>query len=402
MPEFIWIGKTRSGDKIRGKLEADDAKTIRRILERQGVKVLKVKPAPKHIAEYLPFLAPKVKLPDMVIFARQFATLINAGVPIVQTLDILREQTDNFTFKKALLNVREAVKAGDSLSDAMKKNPKVFDELMVNLIGAGEAGGALDVIMNRLADYLEKVVMIRRKIKSAMLYPIVISVFAVVVVMVLLIYVVPIFKRMFEEAGMSLPLPTQVVVSISNWLRNYFHLFIIFLILFGFLLRWFKKTERGRLLIDKALLSLPVFGLLLKKAAVARMCRTLGTLVENGVPILDALTISAGTVGNRVLEKALYYTREEVSRGRGVSDPMEETHVFPVMVPRMIKVGENTGAVDEMLNKIADFFEDEVDRTVEALTSLIEPIFIVFLGVVVGGILISMYLPIFQLGQTIG
>ncbi len=402
MPEYIWTGRSKSGDKIQGKLEADSPKAVERILTRQGIEVLKVKESPKHISEYLPFLAPRVKLQDLVLFTRQFSTLINAGVPIVQTLDILREQAENITFKKTLRGIKETVQAGETLSDAMKKHPKVFDDLMVNLVNAGEAGGALDTIMNRLADYLEKVMALRRKIKSAMIYPIVIAVFAMVIVAVLVVYVVPIFAGMFRDAGLNLPLPTLVVMNISDYARNYFHWVLLFFILVLVAIRWIRKTEKGHIITDKILLRIPVFGVLLKKAAIARMCRTLATLIENGVPILDALSIASRTIGNKVLERAVVYARDEVSRGRGLSDPLEETHAFPLLVPRMIKVGENTGALDEMLSKVADFFEDEVDRTVEALTSLIEPIFIIVLGVTIGGLLISLYLPIFQMGQVVG
>ncbi len=402
MPEYIWTGRSKSGDKIQGKLEAENPEAVKRILTRQGIEVIKVKPSPKHISEYLPFLAPRVKLNDIVLFTRQFSTLINAGVPIVQTLDILREQSDNITFKKTLRDVKETVQAGETLSGAMKRHPKVFDDLMVNLVSAGEAGGALDTIMNRLADYLEKVMALRRKIKSAMIYPIVIAVFAMIIVAVLLVYVIPIFAGMFRDAGLSLPLPTLVVMKISDYARNYFHWFLLFFILLLASLRWIRKTEKGHLITDRIILKVPVFGMLLKKAAIARMCRTLATLIENGVPILEALAIGSRTIGNKVLERAVIYARDEVSRGRGLSDPLEETHAFPLIVPRMVKVGENTGALDEMLSKVADFFEDEVDRTVEALTSLIEPIFIIVLGVTIGGLLIALYLPIFQMGQVIG
>ncbi|SFM45541.1 type II secretion system F family protein [Thermodesulforhabdus norvegica] len=402
MAEFIWTGINRQGLTIKGKLEADSPGAVRQILERQGIKISKVKPAPKHISEYLPFLAPRVKLVDLVIFARQFSTMINAGVPIVQILDILREQSENITFKKVLREVRESVKAGESFSAALRKHPKVFDELMVNLVNAGEAGGALDVIMNRLASYLEKVMMLRRKIQGAMVYPTVIVIFSIVVVAVMLVYVIPIFAKMFREAGMELPLPTLVVVKISDLVRSYIHWVVVAIFAIGWLIRRWSKTEKGRYALDALILRLPVFGQLIRKSCIARMCRTLGTLVENGVPILEALNIASRTVGNRVLERAIIYAREEISRGRNLGDPLEETHAFPLLVPRMIKVGENVGALDEMLGKVADFYEDEVDRTVDALTSLIEPLFIVFLGVVIGGLLIAMYLPIFQMGHVAG
>jgi len=328
--------------------------------------------------------------------------MINAGVPIVQSLDILRDQTGNITFKKTLREVREDVKGGRTLSESLSKHPKIFDELVVSLTRAGESSGAIDVIMNRLADYLEKVMALKRKIKGAMVYPIAVISFAVIVVMVMLVYVIPIFANMFKDAGLKLPLPTLIVINLSTALRSYIHWIIIGFILLAFIIVRIRKTERGRLLTDRFLLRVPVIGELIKKASIARMCRTLGTLLGNGVPILDSIQIVARVAGNRVIERAILYAREEVSRGRGLADPVEETRVFPLIVPRMIAVGETTGALDQMLGKIADFFEDEVDRTVEALTSLLEPLFIIVLGVIIGGLLVAMYMPIFQIGQVVG
>lgn len=401
MPEYVWTGTNRKGDKVSGLLEAVNEQAVRQILTRQGIEVIKVKPRPKHISEYLPFLSPRVKLHEIVIFTRQLSTMINAGVPIVQTLDILRDQSGNITFKKALREIREDVKAGQTLSEAFSKHPKIFDELMVNLTKAGETGGALDVIMNRLADYLEKIMALKRKIKGAMVYPIAVISFAIVVIMVMLVYVIPIFANMFKDAGLALPLPTLIVINISNAARNYIHWIILAFILLGFIIFRIRKTERGRLETDRLLLRIPVIGQLIRKSAIARMCRTLSTLIGNGVPILDSLQIVSRVAGNRVIERAILYAREEVARGRGLSDPIEETRVFPLIVPRMIAVGEATGALDNMLAKIADFFEDEVDRTVEALTSLLEPIFIIVLGVTIGGLLVAMYMPIFQIGQVV-
>jgi type IV pilus assembly protein PilC len=402
LPEYVWTGINKRGDKVSGILEGVNEAAIEQILTRQGIKVLKVKPRPKHISEYLPFLSPRVKLPEIVIFTRQLATMINAGVPIVQALDILRDQTSNITFKKTLREVREDVKAGQTLSEALSKHPKIFDELTVSLTRAGETSGALDVIMNRLADYLEKIMALKRKIKGAMVYPIAVISFAIIVVMVMLVYVIPVFANMFKDAGLKLPLPTLIVINISTALRSYIHWIIIGFILLAFIIVRIRKTERGRLATDRFLLRVPVIGDLIRKASIARMCRTLSTLLGNGVPILDSIQIVARVAGNRVIERALLYAREEVSRGRGLADPVEETRVFPLIVPRMIAVGETTGALDQMLGKVADFFEDEVDRTVEALTSLLEPLFIIVLGVIIGGLLVAMYLPIFQIGQVIG
>jgi len=402
LPEYVWTGINKRGDKVSGILEGANEAAIEQILSRQGVKVLKVKPRPKHISEYLPFLSPRVKLPELVIFTRQLATMINAGVPIVQSLDILRDQTGNITFKKTLREVREDVKAGKTLSESLSRHPKIFDELIVSLTRAGETSGALDVIMNRLADYLEKVMALKRKIKGAMVYPIAVISFAIIVVMVMLVYVIPIFANMFKDAGLKLPLPTLIVINISTALRSYIHWIVIGFILLAFIIARIRKTERGRLATDRLLLRIPVIGELIRKASIARMCRTLSTLLGNGVPILDSIQIVARVAGNRVIERAILYAREEVARGRGLADPVEETRVFPLIVPRMIAVGETTGALDQMLGKVADFFEDEVDRTVEALTSLLEPLFIIVLGVIIGGLLVAMYLPIFQIGQVIG
>jgi type IV pilus assembly protein PilC len=402
LPEYVWTGINKRGDKVSGILEGVNEAAIEQILTRQGIKVLKVKPRPKHISEYLPFLSPRVKLPEIVIFTRQLATMINAGVPIVQALDILRDQTGNITFKKTLREVREDVKAGQTLSEALSKHPKIFDELTVSLTRAGETSGALDVIMNRLADYLEKIMALKRKIKGAMVYPIAVISFAIIVVMVMLVYVIPVFANMFKDAGLKLPLPTLIVINISTALRSYIHWIIIGFILLAFIIVRIRKTERGRLATDRFLLRVPVIGDLIRKASIARMCRTLSTLLGNGVPILDSIQIVARVAGNRVIERAILYAREEVSRGRGLADPVEETRVFPLIVPRMIAVGETTGALDQMLGKVADFFEDEVDRTVEALTSLLEPLFIIVLGVIIGGLLVAMYLPIFQIGQVVG
>jgi type IV pilus assembly protein PilC len=402
LPEYVWTGINKRGDKVSGILEGVNEAAIEQILTRQGIKVLKVKPRPKHISEYLPFLSPRVKLPEIVIFTRQLATMINAGVPIVQALDILRDQTGNITFKKTLREVREDVKAGQTLSEALSKHPKIFDELTVSLTRAGETSGALDVIMNRLADYLEKIMALKRKIKGAMVYPIAVISFAIIVVMVMLVYVIPVFANMFKDAGLKLPLPTLIVINISTALRSYIHWIIIGFILLAFIIVRIRKTERGRFATDRFLLRVPVIGDLIRKASIARMCRTLSTLLGNGVPILDSIQIVARVAGNRVIERAILYAREEVSRGRGLADPVEETRVFPLIVPRMIAVGETTGALDQMLGKVADFFEDEVDRTVEALTSLLEPLFIIVLGVIIGGLLVAMYLPIFQIGQVVG
>jgi type IV pilus assembly protein PilC len=401
MPIYLWKGMDRKGKLQKGDIEADNATVARQLLLRRGVTLKTFKEKPKDLSDYIPALQQKVKERELVIFVRQFATMIDAGLPLVQCLEILQEQQENATFRRILRAVKKDVEEGSTLSEALRKHPKVFDILFVNLITAGEMGGILDVILNRLAAYIEKISNLKKKVKGAMTYPGIVVTVAVVVVAVILIYVIPIFAGLFQDAGSALPPLTLFVISISEFAQSYFHWILLGFILFIIAIGRIRKTEKGRDVIDRLLLHLPVFGILLRKVAVARFSRTLGTMLSSGVPILDGLDIVAASAGNTVIEKALREVRVSIAEGRPIADPLQETKVFPPMVTHMIAVGEATGALDKMLSKIADFYDDEVDVAVDALTSLLEPLLIVFLGVTVGGLLVAMYLPIFQLADVV-
>ncbi|MCK8600222.1 type II secretion system F family protein [Desulfoferrobacter suflitae] len=402
MPVYLWKGTDRKGVKQKGEIESDNVTIARQLLLRKGVNVKSVKAKPKDISEYIPLLQPKVKERDMVVFVRQFATMIDAGLPIMQCLEILRDQQSNPTLKRVIKEVRRDVEEGATFSDAIRKHPKVFDNLFVNLVAAGEVSGILDVILNRLAVYIEKMAGLKKKIKGAMTYPAIVVGVAVIVIAVILVYVIPVFARLFNDAGVSLPPLTLFVMNVSAFAQSYFHWFIVALILLVIALRRIRATSRGREWTDQILLRLPVFGMLLRKVAIARFSRTLGTMLESGVPILDSLEIVSAASGNKVIEKAIRKARIAIAEGHPVAEPLAETGMFPAMVTQMIAVGEATGALDNMLGKIADFYDEEVDTTVESLTALLEPVLIVFLGVTVGGLLIAMYLPIFQLADVVG
>jgi len=338
---------------------------------------------------------------DIVIFTRQFSTMINAGLPIMQCLTILGAQTENKAFKKVILALRDDVESGLTLAEATRKHPKVFTDLYVSLVQAGEIGGILDTILARLAAYLEKAAQLKSKIKGAMIYPACIVGAAFLVTAVLLIWVIPVFAEVFSSFGAALPAPTQFVINVSNFvIANVYFLACVPVGAFFGLRAWYK-TDSGRVVLDRAMLRIPVFGPLMRKTAVARFSRTLSTLVSSGVPILDALTITARTAGNKVVEQAVLAARSSIAEGHTIADPLTESKVFPPMVCQMVAVGETTGALDTMLNKIADFYDDEVDITVANLMSLLEPAVILFLGVVIGGLVVSMYLPIFRLGSVI-
>lgn len=401
MPVYLWKGSDRKGKPQKGDIEADNAAVARQLLLRRGITVKSFKEKPKDLSDYVPALQQKVKERELVIFVRQFATMIDAGLPLVQCLEILQEQQENTTFRRILRVIKKDVEEGSTLSEALKKHPKVFDILFVNLVTAGEMGGILDVILNRLAAYIEKISNLKKKVKGAMTYPGIVVTVAVVVVAVILIYVIPIFAGLFRDAGSSLPPLTLFVISISEFAQSYFHWILLGLILLVIAIGRIRKTEKGRDATDRLLLRLPVFGILLRKVAVARFSRTLGTMLSSGVPILDGLDIVAASAGNTVIEKALREVRAGIAEGLPIADPLQETKVFPPMVTHMIAVGEATGALDKMLSKIADFYDDEVDVAVDALTSLLEPLLIVFLGVTVGGLLVAMYLPIFQLADVV-
>ena len=405
MAVFRWEGISPKGEVMRGEMEATtrDAVIVR-------LRTQRIQPLPAKIREKgrgldrqltIPGLGDKVKTRDIVVFTRQFATMIDAGLPIVQCLDILQAQATVKPMRRAIQQIKDDVEAGASFNEALRKHPKLFDELYINMVAAGEVGGILDNIMNRLAVYMEKAARLRAKIKGAMIYPASIVTVAIAVTGILLIYVIPVFAELFSSFGQALPAPTQFVINLSNFtVRNVPYIGVV-VGLFVVAIMWLYRTEQGRLAIDGFLLRLPVFGDLFRKSAVARFTRTLGTLVSSGVPILDALAITARTAGNRVVEKAVLATRVSISEGKTIADPLQQSKVFPPMVCQMIAVGETTGALDTMLAKIADFYEEEVDNAVANLTALMEPIVIVFLGVVIGGLVISMYLPIFQLGAVI-
>ncbi|ABK15821.1 type II secretion system F family protein [Syntrophobacter fumaroxidans] len=402
MPIYLWSGTDRAGKKQKGEIEADNLALARQMISRKNITIKNMRLKPKDISEYIPALQGGVKEKELVIFVRQFSTMIDAGLPLVQCLEILQEQQENSTFKRIIKKVKKDVEEGATLSDAIRKHPKVFDNLFVNLVAAGEVGGILDVILNRLAAYIEKVAKLKRRVKGAMTYPAIVVTIALLVVAVILIYVIPVFAGLFREAGAKLPAMTLAVMNLSDFAQNYFHWIILGLVLAYLGFRQFRKNDKGRELTDRLALRIPVFGGLLRKVAVARFTRTLGTMLASGVPILDGLDIVAATSGNMVIEKAIRVARNAISEGRPIAEPLSETKVFPMMVTQMIAVGEATGALDTMLGKIADFYDDEVDTAVDALTSLLEPMLIVFLGVTIGGLLVAMYLPIFQIADVVG
>ncbi len=401
MPVYLWEGTTRKNEERKGELEAPDESAVRVILRRQGVRPTNIKKKPKDLLEDIPFFQEKVKEKDVVIFARQFATMINAGLPIIQCLELLSAEEPNKTFKKIIITVKDDIEGGVSLSDALKKHPEVFDELFINLVAAGEAGGILDVILNRLSAYMEKAMKLKARVKGAMTYPAATLVIAMAVTVLFLYKVVPVFEDMFSGFGSALPGPTQVLVNMSRFVQNNILYMIIGVVIAVIAYKRYYKTERGRLQIDTLVLKAPVFGILLKKVAVAKFSRTLSTMMSSGVPILDGLEIVSKTAGNKVVENALMETRKSISEGKTIAEPLSESRIFPSMVVSMISVGENTGALDAMLGKIADFYDDEVDAAVDAMTALLEPFMLVFLGGVVGGMLIALYLPIFSMAGAI-
>jgi type IV pilus assembly protein PilC len=399
MAKFQWEGTARNGEKKRGAMEAETAQQVEARLRSDGLTVERVKKEPVALSFSIGSgVTPK----DLQIFTRQLATMIDAGLPLVQCLDILAAQSPNKIFARVLGQVKNAVEQGATFSDALRKHPRVFDDLYVNLVAAGEIGGILDTILNRLAVYIEKAVKLRGQIKSALFYPVGIMVIAIGVIAVMLIKVIPVFENMYKEMGNAqLPGATRVVIGISHGVINKWYLYFgtIAGVIVGSTMM--RRTARGKEIFDRILLRLPVMGGTLRKIVVARFTRTLGTLLTSGVPILDALDICARTAGNAVVEQGINRARDKISEGHDMAGPLAESKVFPTMVVQMIGVGEQTGAMDQMLQKIADFYEEEVDSAVTALTSLIEPIMMAFLGVVVGGLIIAMYLPIFKLAGNI-
>lgn len=404
MPTFAWTGRSRDGKSAKGTMDAANEAAVVSNLRRQGVQANKVKAAGKGLNAELNigFLKPKITTKDLVVFTRQFATMIDAGLPLVQCLDILSSQQDNKTFKEILLKIKEDVESGSTFADALKKHPKAFNELYVNLVAAGEVGGILDTILNRLATYIEKALKLKKQVKSAMTYPTTIIGIALVVIAVILVFVIPAFEKMFADFGGALPMPTQIVINISNFVQDYILLIIGAIVLLIFTAKKIYATEKGREKIDHWSLSLPVFGVLIRKVAVAKFSRTMSTMISSGVPILDGLDIVRKTAGNKTVEKAISNVRRSISEGKTIAEPLKASGVFPPMVCQMIEVGEQAGALDTMLSKIADFYDDEVDDAVGNLTAMMEPLLMLFLGTTVGGLVIAMYLPIFKLAGTVG
>ena len=405
MPQFKWSGKDSSGVSKSGVIEAANQSAAMGLLRQQKITPdsVAVKKGFNMDME-IPGMDAKPTPKDLVIFTRQFATMIDAGLPLVQCLDILASQQEKKTFKRILMKVKGDVEGGATFADALGKHPRLFDSLYVNLVAAGEVGGILDTILNRLAAYIEKAEALKSKVKSAMVYPAVILGVAVIVTTILMIFVVPMFEEMFSSASSEapLPLPTQILVAVSRGLQKYFLLIIGVAVVSVVAFTYFRRTDLGNVVIDNVLLKVPVFGPLIKKVAVARFTRTLGTMITSGVPILDALEITAKTAGNVVVEKDVMHTRTGISEGKTIAEPLSDSKVFPPMVVQMVAVGEATGNMDAMLNKIADFYDQEVEDAVNALTSLLEPMLMVFLGVVVGGMVIALYLPIFNLASAMG
>lgn len=397
MPVFKYKIKTKIGTR-EAEIEAEDIEAAKTILTRQHVDFLSLKLKPKDIVLFGG--GPTQK--DVVIFTRQFATMIGAGLPLVQCLSILAGSTENKLFGAAINDIKSKVESGETFADALRKHPKVFDSLYTNMIEAGEVGGILDTIMIRLAEYSEKAMALKGKIKAAMIYPAAIVTVAVAVVIFLLVFVIPMFGTMFSDMGQSLPWPTEIVLGASNFvIERWYLVFVMPVVVFVAYIQ-FRKTDTGLLITDRIYIRLPVLGPLIQKIAVAKFTRTMGTLISSGVPIIEGLEITARTAGQKVIELAVLEVIDDIKQGKGLSDPLKDQGVFPSMVVQMIEVGEQTGALDAMMNKIADFYDEEVDTAVEGLTSLLEPMLMVFLGVVVGFVVVAMYMPIFKLGDVVG
>ncbi len=400
MPNYCWKGRTRGGRTQEGVLVAESKDAAISMLRKQQIIVTAVTEKGKEIA--LPKLGGRISSKEIALFTRQFSVMIDAGLPLVQCLEILGAQQDNKTFQKSLFQIRQDVESGGTLAESLRKHPKAFDDLYCNMVAAGEAGGILDTILQRLAQYIEKIVKLRSAVRSAMVYPVAVIGIAVIVVWVILWKVIPTFATLFEGLGATLPLPTRITIALSNFIGSFWWLIFGAIGISAFMLNRYYKTYTGRRHLDRIMLRIPVIGGVLRKIAVARFCRTLGTLVSSGVPILDGLEITARTSGNAIVEDAIMATRTSVEEGKTIAEPLKDTDVFPPMVIQMVAVGEQTGALETMLSKIADFYEDEVDEATANLLALLEPIMIVFLGGAIGGIVISMYMPMFDLISKIG
>ncbi len=394
MAKWIYTGRTMTGKEVEGEVDAATKQDVEILLRKKRIRSSGVRRKPFQLKLSL---SKGVPLKNLARFTRQFSAMTSAGLPLIQCLDILQEQTEHLNLRKAIQQVAADIQGGGTLADSMSKHKHIFSELYCQMIAAGEAGGILDNILNRLAEYQEKADALRRKIRGAMMYPIIVGLVAVIAVVVLLVFVVPIFASLFAESGKELPGPTRFVMGISGFMRHWLWAIILAIGGIGFAFVRFYKTEAGRLRVDDIRLKAPIFGDLERKSAVARFARTLGTLLNAGVSIIDALQVTAKTAGNKVLEKGIFRTLESISGGQTIADPLRQTGVFPPMVIQMIAVGERTGGLAEMLGKIADFYDDEVDTAVETLTSMIEPLVIVILGAVIGGVLVAMYLPMFDL-----
>ena len=405
MPVYLWEGRTAQGKVLKGEMEAASLEAVFARLRSQ-----RIQPNPALVKEKgkglskeisIPGFGPTVKPHDVMIFTRQFSTMIDAGLPIVQSLDVLFDQTPNAALKDIIRNVRKDVAGGSTLADALAKHPKAFDDLYVNMVKAGEAGGVLNTILNRIALFIEKANKLKKKVKGAMIYPCTIIVVAAGVVTILLLFVIPVFAELYGGMGRALPAPTQITINISNWFRANFLYLAGAIVLATIGIRLYYRTDQGRVVMDSMLLKLPVVGDLLRKVAVARFSQNMSILLASGVPILDGLAITARTAGNKIIEKAIMDARISISEGKTVAEPLEQSKVFPPMVCQMVAIGENTGALDNMLKRVGDFYEEEVDGAVANLTSLMEPMIMIILGVILGGLVISMYLPIFQLGSLV-
>lgn len=405
MPTFLWEGKTAQGRVLRGEVEAPNLEAVFTVLRDR-----RIRPVPNRIREKgkgleqeisIPGFGEKVKARDVSLFTRQFATMIDAGLPIVQCLDILCEQSESKLLRNTVRTIRQDVEGGSTLAGALKRHPKIFDDLYTNMVEAGEAGGVLNTILNRVALFIEKANKLKKKVKGAMIYPCTIVGVAVIVVAILLIFVIPVFAELYGSMGKALPAPTQITINISNWLVAswYYVLFAMGAVVVA--IRSYYQTDQGRMNMDRLLLRLPVVGDLLRKVAVARFSQNMAILLSSGVPILDGLAITARTAGNKVVEKAIMDSRVSISQGKTVAEPLRESKIFPPMVCQMVAVGENTGGLDTMLRKVAELYEEEVDDAVANLTALMEPMIMVVLGVILGGLVISMYLPIFQMGSLV-
>jgi type IV pilus assembly protein PilC len=405
MATFAWEGKTAQGKLLKGELEAPNAEAVLALLRDR-----RIRPIPNRIREKgkglereitIPGFGERIKPKEVSLFTRQFATMIDAGLPIVQCLDILIEQSESKLLRKTIQTIRRDVEGGSTLADALSKHPKVFDDLYINMVQAGETGGVLNTILNRIALFIEKAAKLKKKVKGAMIYPCTIVAVAVIVVAILLIFVIPVFSELYGSMGKALPVATQMTINLSNWFVAYYLYLIGALVGIVVAIRLYYRTATGRMNIDRILLRMPIFGDLLRKVAVARFSQNMAILLSSGVPILDGLAITARTSGNKVVEKAIMDSRLSISQGRTVADPLRESKIFPPMVCQMVAVGENTGGLDGMLRKIAELYEEEVDDAVANLTALMEPLIMVVLGVILGGLVISMYLPIFQLGSLV-